>query len=66
MCHRPCTLLITLRKFAVNHSCEPNVAFNLSSPDRANWHIRALKRIEVGDPRKGHTPHQFLAYTHFI
>ncbi|KAG7443665.1 uncharacterized protein BT62DRAFT_934897 [Guyanagaster necrorhizus] len=33
----------------VNHSCEPNTAFDLSSPDSAGWHIRALRRIEAGD-----------------
>ncbi|KAK7031390.1 hypothetical protein R3P38DRAFT_2923279 [Favolaschia claudopus] len=32
----------------VNHSCEPNVVFDLSSPDAREWHIRALKDIEVG------------------
>jgi len=35
----------------INHSCEPNVAFDLSSSkDPAQWHVRALKRIEAGDP----------------
>ncbi|EDR05667.1 uncharacterized protein LACBIDRAFT_302809 [Laccaria bicolor S238N-H82] len=33
----------------VNHSCEPNVAFDLSSPDTSNWHLRALRRIEPGE-----------------
>ncbi|KAK0446650.1 hypothetical protein EV421DRAFT_1790506 [Armillaria borealis] len=33
----------------VNHSCEPNTAFDLSSPNPADWHIRALRRIEAGD-----------------
>ncbi|KIM44856.1 hypothetical protein M413DRAFT_442826 [Hebeloma cylindrosporum] len=33
----------------INHSCEPNVAFDLSSPDRAKWHLRALKNIQPGD-----------------
>ncbi|KAI0272458.1 hypothetical protein BC834DRAFT_817486 [Gloeopeniophorella convolvens] len=33
----------------VNHSCEPNVAFDLSSPDQSQWHVRALKRITPGD-----------------
>ncbi|KAJ6485891.1 hypothetical protein C8R45DRAFT_1062729 [Mycena sanguinolenta] len=32
----------------VNHSCEPNVAFDLSSADPEKWHVRALKNIEVG------------------
>lgn len=31
----------------MNHSCEPNVAFDLSSEDPAEWHVRALKRIEA-------------------
>jgi len=34
----------------INHSCDPNVALDLRSPDRAKWHIAALKRIAVGDP----------------
>jgi hypothetical protein len=32
----------------INHSCEPNVAFDLSSPDSSKWHIKALKRLEAG------------------
>ncbi|KAF9462945.1 hypothetical protein BDZ94DRAFT_1260220 [Collybia nuda] len=32
----------------VNHSCNPNIAFDLSSPDPSEWHIRALKRIIKG------------------
>ncbi|TFK39415.1 hypothetical protein BDQ12DRAFT_681748 [Crucibulum laeve] len=32
----------------INHSCEPNVAFDLSSADRTKWNLRALKRIEPG------------------
>ncbi|KAF8498665.1 hypothetical protein F5888DRAFT_1944450 [Russula emetica] len=34
----------------VNHSCDPNAAFNLSGPDQARWHVRALKRITTGEP----------------
>ncbi|KAJ6581205.1 hypothetical protein B0H19DRAFT_1114212 [Mycena capillaripes] len=34
----------------VNHSCEPNVAFDLSSADPAKWHVRAMKNIDVGSP----------------
>jgi len=34
----------------VNHSCDPNTAFNLYCPDRGKWHMYALKRISVGDP----------------
>jgi len=34
----------------VNHSCDPNVALDLGSPDRAKWRMVALKRIAVGDP----------------
>ncbi|KJA15254.1 hypothetical protein HYPSUDRAFT_92035 [Hypholoma sublateritium FD-334 SS-4] len=34
----------------INHSCEPNVAFDLSSTDRAKWHLRALKDIKRGEP----------------
>ncbi|KAF8972661.1 hypothetical protein BDZ97DRAFT_2003516 [Flammula alnicola] len=33
----------------INHSCEPNVAFDLSSPDQCKWHLRALKDIQPGD-----------------
>ncbi|KIJ53160.1 hypothetical protein M422DRAFT_73965 [Sphaerobolus stellatus SS14] len=33
----------------VNHSCEPNVAFDLSSSDSSKWHLRALKEIEAGE-----------------
>ncbi|KAF9054589.1 hypothetical protein BJ165DRAFT_1338595 [Panaeolus papilionaceus] len=34
----------------INHSCEPNVAFDMSSPDPKKWHLRALKQIKAGDP----------------
>ncbi|KAG8946078.1 hypothetical protein FRC04_012056 [Tulasnella sp. 424] len=34
----------------VNHSCEPNVAFDLSSPRSNEWHVRALKNISPGEP----------------
>ncbi|KAI0044762.1 hypothetical protein FA95DRAFT_1622988 [Auriscalpium vulgare] len=34
----------------VNHSCEPNVAFDLSSSDRSQWNLRALKSIRAGEP----------------
>jgi len=34
----------------VNHSCEPNVAFDLSSPDPTEWHVRALSDLKVGTP----------------
>ncbi|KAF9786409.1 hypothetical protein BJ322DRAFT_1210802 [Thelephora terrestris] len=34
----------------VNHSCEPNVAFDLSSKDTSQWHVRALKQVKAGDP----------------
>ncbi|KAF8899614.1 hypothetical protein CPB84DRAFT_1924377 [Gymnopilus junonius] len=33
----------------INHSCEPNVAFDLSSLDRSKWHLRALKPVSPGD-----------------
>jgi len=33
----------------INHSCEPNVAFDLSSNDRSKWHVRALREIHIGD-----------------
>lgn len=46
--HMP--MLATFRTITVNHSCDPNVALDLRSPDRAKWHIVALKRIAVGDP----------------
>jgi hypothetical protein len=42
-----CVLITT-----VNHSCDPNAAFNLSGPDQAKWHVRALKRITAGEPGK--------------
>ena len=42
--------LQTFYATAVNHSCDPNAAFNLYCPDRAKWHMYALKRIAVGDP----------------
>jgi len=32
----------------VNHSCEPNIAFDLSSADPSEWHARALEDIQVG------------------
>jgi len=32
----------------VNHSCEPNVAFDISSLDSSEWHVRALRDIGVG------------------
>ncbi|KAH9993726.1 hypothetical protein BJV74DRAFT_877772 [Russula compacta] len=34
----------------VNHSCDPNAAFDLSSLDQADWHLSALKRIAAGEP----------------
>jgi len=33
----------------VNHSCEPNIAFDVSHPDRSQWHARALREISAGD-----------------
>ena len=36
--------------YPVNHSCDPNVAFDLSSEDTSQWHVRALTSIKVGDP----------------
>lgn len=41
-----------LMSSVVNHSCEPNVVFDLSSSDTSKWHVRALKPIEEGDKRK--------------
>ncbi|KIM22700.1 hypothetical protein M408DRAFT_78691 [Serendipita vermifera MAFF 305830] len=32
----------------VNHSCEPNVKFDVSSPDMANWTFAASTDIEEG------------------
>ncbi|CAL1714963.1 unnamed protein product [Somion occarium] len=32
-----------------NHSCEPSTDWDLSSPNPADWHVRARKRIEAGD-----------------
>ncbi|ETW79066.1 hypothetical protein HETIRDRAFT_323246 [Heterobasidion irregulare TC 32-1] len=34
----------------VNHSCEPNVAFDLSSTNMTEWQVRALKPIRSGEP----------------
>jgi hypothetical protein len=39
-------------RITVNHSCEPNAAFDVSGPDQAKWHMRALKRIATGEPGK--------------
>ena len=33
----------------VNHSCEPNVAFDLTSTDKQKWHARALRDIHPGE-----------------
>ncbi|EIM86877.1 uncharacterized protein STEHIDRAFT_131417 [Stereum hirsutum FP-91666 SS1] len=33
----------------VNHSCEPNVAFDLSALNYKEWHVRALRDIHKGD-----------------
>ncbi|TFK25605.1 hypothetical protein FA15DRAFT_339936 [Coprinopsis marcescibilis] len=33
----------------INHSCNPNVAFDLSSRDPRQWHLRALKPIKAGE-----------------
>lgn len=32
----------------INHSCEPNVAFDLSSPDPKDWHLRTLRPVKKG------------------
>lgn len=40
----------------VNHSCDPNVAFDLSSSDASEWHLRALKDIHPGDYRMSYIP----------
>ncbi|KAI0825892.1 hypothetical protein BC629DRAFT_1451389 [Irpex lacteus] len=32
-----------------NHSCEPNTFWDFTSADPSEWHVRALKVIEVGD-----------------
>ncbi|KDQ61598.1 hypothetical protein JAAARDRAFT_171909 [Jaapia argillacea MUCL 33604] len=34
----------------INHSCEPNVCFDLTSLDPSEWHCRALKDIAAGTP----------------
>ncbi|KAF9646241.1 hypothetical protein BDM02DRAFT_3189035 [Thelephora ganbajun] len=34
----------------VNHSCEPNIAFDFSSKDTSRWHVRASRPIKQGDP----------------
>ncbi|KAF8309672.1 hypothetical protein DL93DRAFT_2141230 [Clavulina sp. PMI_390] len=33
----------------LNHSCSPNTAVVLDSPNRAQWHIHVLKDINIGD-----------------
>ncbi|GAB1518201.1 hypothetical protein RhiTH_001260 [Rhizoctonia solani] len=33
----------------VNHSCSPNVAFDLSSSNKEEWNFRALRDIQPGD-----------------
>ncbi|CAE6349905.1 unnamed protein product [Rhizoctonia solani] len=33
----------------VNHSCSPNVAFDLSSSDKEEWNLRALRDIRPGE-----------------
>ncbi|CAK5267794.1 unnamed protein product [Mycena citricolor] len=33
----------------VNHSCDPNAVFDLSSTDPTRWHLRALKDIMSGN-----------------
>ena len=32
-----------------NHSCNPSVHFNVSSPDPSKWHAEALRDIKQGD-----------------
>ncbi|KAI0084490.1 hypothetical protein BDY19DRAFT_997703 [Irpex rosettiformis] len=32
-----------------NHSCEPNTFWDLTSHGISEWHVRAVKTIEVGD-----------------
>ncbi|KAG8699573.1 hypothetical protein FRC09_006538 [Ceratobasidium sp. 395] len=32
-----------------NHSCSPNTAFDLTSPNKAEWNFRALRDIRVGE-----------------
>ncbi|KAJ7133031.1 hypothetical protein C8R46DRAFT_923824 [Mycena filopes] len=39
-----------LASASINHSCEPNIAFDLSSADPTEWHVRALKDIDAGSP----------------
>lgn len=33
----------------VNHSCSPNAAFDLSSPNQEEWNFKALQDIQAGD-----------------
>jgi hypothetical protein len=33
----------------LNHSCEPNVAIDVSDTNSQNWHVKALKDIAIGD-----------------
>jgi hypothetical protein len=43
---------LAVSRITVNHSCEPNAAFDVSGPDQAKWHMRTLKRIATGEPGK--------------
>jgi len=45
-------ILHVLTVVLVNHSCEPNVAFDLTSPDRSKWHLKALHHIKEGEMSK--------------
>lgn len=44
----------------VNHSCEPNVVFDLSADDMFDWHVQAMTSIEVGTVRKYFLGERFL------
>ena len=44
-----CMLTLRVSINLVNHSCEPNATFDMSSPDRSKWQLRALKDIHAGD-----------------
>jgi len=33
-----------------DHSCDPNMAIDISSPDRTAWHLVALKDIAAASP----------------
>jgi hypothetical protein len=48
------------QRYSVNHSCDPNTALDLSSPNESEWCLRAAKPIKPGD-----TCERLLSYYSF-